>query len=105
MEDKLLHRFTADQMFFNDAVEQGFIDMMVPDAFGVDDQQRAVVSDAQTGGESPFDAQGIIVAPQVTQLACQEIVEFDRFSLRIAEAPTTDKEMACIGCLAWRITH
>ena len=45
MEHILFYRLTTDEMFLNNAIEYGFVDVVIPDSIGVDDKQRTVVTD------------------------------------------------------------
>ena len=62
VKDKLLHRLAADQVFGDDAVEQCFVDMVIPDAIGVNYEQGTVVANTETGSQPTFNAQRVVVA-------------------------------------------
>src|SRR5690242_7567977 len=76
MKNIFLHWSPTDQMFSDNAVEQRIINMVVPNAVGIDNQERAVITDAQARRQTPLNADGIIVAAKFTQFIGQALIEF-----------------------------
>ena len=87
MVDSFLHWSAIAQMLLDNSVQQGFIDLAVPDTFRVNHKDRSAVANAQTGCNPPLYAPGIVVLSQIAQLAGQQRVDPVRLAFRIAERP------------------
>lgn len=100
VKDILLHRFTPNQMLCDNSVQHRLVDMMVPNAIGIDNEQWSVITDTQAGRNPTFDTQRIFITAQLTQLARQAVVKLVRLLFWITILARADKNVAGIRCLA-----
>lgn len=56
MIDKLFDRFATDQVLFDDAVQVGFGDVVIPDAIRLHAEDRTGFAGGKTMGTCSFDA-------------------------------------------------
>ncbi len=103
MKNVLANWTIFEQMLLDDAIQQRFIHVVIPDAVGIHDQERAVIADAQARSNASFDTQRIVVAAEVAQFLCQAAIELLRLSSWITILAHTKKDMPGIGRLAWGI--
>ena len=80
-----LHWTIVDQVLFNNPIEDGFVDVVVPDAVGVDDDDRTAGTDAEAGGDAPLHPFGVVVAAKFAQFVGQTGIKSLRLAIRITK--------------------
>jgi hypothetical protein len=96
VKDILLDGSVLFQMLMHNPFKRRFIDVVVPDAIGVNNGDWTTGADTQAGCRAPFDPTRILIAPQRTEQARQMRVQMDCSPLRIAEASGADEDVARI---------
>lgn len=64
VEDQLLDGPAAQQVFVNNALQGHGIDVVIPDAVGVDSEDRPAAADAEAASERAFDPLGVVQLAQ-----------------------------------------
>ena len=99
MKDEFFDGLVVDQVLVDNAVEYSFVDTVVPNAVGVDDKQRTIVTDAEAGRCAAFDAHRIIVFAKLPEFVGQRAIDAGCFAIGITVAAGADKYVSGIGCL------
>ena len=96
VEHRFLDDSTVTQVLDDDALEQRGSDTGVPDAFGIDDDDRTAGADSEAWSLAALDAIGAEEKAFALEKAGEMLVELSTALTRRAEAPSAHQYMAAI---------